>query len=154
MIYMIIIDRIIEKGHHNHPKGVFLMKKFALLALLGAAAAGAAAVCVKVIKDRKSNLDADYTECPCEGENPPQAPVQEPAQKPEEKPVSEEFYEESESEGCEEACCTEQPCKECSEACAEQPCESCEETCCTEQPCENCEEQPVEDAQIEDEADK
>ena len=46
------------------------MKKFALLALLGAAAAGAAAVCVKVIKDRKSNLDADYTECPCEGENP------------------------------------------------------------------------------------
>ena len=40
---MIIIDRIIEKGHHNHPKGVFLMKKFALLALLGAAAAGAAA---------------------------------------------------------------------------------------------------------------
>ena len=40
------------------------MKKFALLALLGAAAAGAAAVCVKVIKDRKSNLDADYTECP------------------------------------------------------------------------------------------
>ena len=59
------------------------MKKFALLALLGAAAAGAAAVCVKVIKDRKSNLDADYTECPCEGENPPQAPVQEPAQKPE-----------------------------------------------------------------------
>lgn len=44
------------------------MKKFALLALLGAAAAGAAAVCVKVIKDRKSNLDADYTECPCEGE--------------------------------------------------------------------------------------
>ena len=45
------------------------MKKFALLALLGAAAAGAAAVCVKVIKDRKSNLDADYTECPCEGEN-------------------------------------------------------------------------------------
>ena len=42
MIYMIIIDRIIEKGHHNHPKGVFLMKKFALFALLGAAAAGAA----------------------------------------------------------------------------------------------------------------
>lgn len=74
--------------------------------------------------------------------------------KAEEKPVSEEFYEESESEGCEEACCTEQPCEECREACAEQPCESCEETCCTEQPCENCEEQPVEDAQIEDEADK
>ena len=44
--------------------------------------------------------------------------------------------------------------EECSEACAEQPCESCEETCCTEQPCESCEEQPVEDAQIEDEADK
>ena len=44
------------------------MKKFALLALLGAAAAGAAAVCVKVIKDRKSNLDADYTECPARGE--------------------------------------------------------------------------------------
>ena len=41
------------------------MKKFALLALLGAAAAGAAAVCVKVIKDRKSNLDATGKDPEC-----------------------------------------------------------------------------------------
>ena len=56
------------------------MKKFALLALLGAAAAGAAAVCVKVIKDRKSNLDADYTEDVLRRAKPAAGSCQEPAQ--------------------------------------------------------------------------
>ena len=41
------------------------MKKFAVLAILGAAAAGAAAVCAKIIKDRRAQEEFDYTECPC-----------------------------------------------------------------------------------------
>jgi len=41
------------------------MKKFAVLAILGAAAAGAAAVCAKIIKDRRAQEELDYTECPC-----------------------------------------------------------------------------------------
>lgn len=129
------------------------MKKFAVLALLGAAAAGAAAVCVKVIKDRKNNMEADYTECPCEGENPPTEEAEQPAEKHEEQP-SEAFYEENEPEVCcgEEAACeeavsepAEEPVEGC-EACQEEPVKGCE--ACQEEPvesCEACEEQPVED---------
>ena len=41
------------------------MKKLAILALLGAAAAGAAAVCTKLVRDRQAQQEDDYTECPC-----------------------------------------------------------------------------------------
>lgn len=40
------------------------MKKVAILAVVGAVAAGAAAVCAKIIHDRK-NAEEDYTACPC-----------------------------------------------------------------------------------------
>ena len=41
------------------------MKKAAMLAILGAVAAGAAAVCAKVIRDRQNEAEDEYTECPC-----------------------------------------------------------------------------------------
>ena len=63
------------------------MKKAAMLAILGAVAAGAAAVCAKVIRDRQNEAEDEYTECPCgcseEGDG-------------QEQPVSEEFYQEEE----------------------------------------------------------
>ncbi len=41
------------------------MKKAAILAIFGAVAAGAAAVCAKLIRDRKNEEEIEYTECPC-----------------------------------------------------------------------------------------
>ena len=60
------------------------MKKAAMLAILGAVAAGAAAVCAKVIRDRQNEAEDEYG--------------QEQNSQPEtaEQPVSEEFYQEEE----------------------------------------------------------
>ena len=70
------------------------MKKAAMLAILGAVAAGAAAVCAKVIRDRQNEAEDEYTECPCgcseEGDGQEQNSQPETA----EQPVSEEFYQE------------------------------------------------------------
>ena len=72
------------------------MKKAAMLAILGAVAAGAAAVCAKVIRDRQNEAEDEYTECPCgcseEGDGQEQNSQPETA----EQPVSEEFYQEEE----------------------------------------------------------
>lgn len=79
------------------------MKKAAILAVLGAVAAGAAAVCVKLIKDR-SNSEDDYTECPCGCEGCPedecdaqeqQSDVEETAA---EEAVGDEFFHEEQEE--------------------------------------------------------
>ena len=71
------------------------MKKAAMLAILGAVAAGAAAVCAKVIRDRQNEAEDEYTECPCgcseEGDGQEQNSQPETA----EQPVSE-FYQEEE----------------------------------------------------------
>lgn len=50
------------------------MKKVAILAIVGAVAAGAAAVCAKIIHDR-NNAEEDYTACPC-GCKEPEEPEQ------------------------------------------------------------------------------
>ena len=70
------------------------MKKFAVLAILGAAAAGAAAVCAKIIKDRRAQEEFDYTECPCGCE-------EEASQAQEEVPDA--FFEEETEENQEES---------------------------------------------------
>ena len=101
------------------------MKKAAMLAILGAVAAGAAAVCAKVIRDRQNEAEDEYTECPCgcseEGDGQEQNSQPETA----EQPVSEEFYHEEESD----------------ETPAEEPMEE-----SVEEPAEESADEPVEEA--------
>ena len=72
------------------------MKKAALFAILGAVAAGAAALCVKVIRDRQEE-EIDYTECPCGCEPDEEEETSEEAPA-EEAPAQEEASEEPEVE--------------------------------------------------------
>lgn len=80
------------------------MKKAAILAILGAVAAGAAAVCAKVIRDRQNEAEDEYTECPCgcdkeEGTN----------QTSDGQPVPEEFFQQDEPDGTPEEEAADEP---------------------------------------------
>lgn len=99
------------------------MKKAAILAILGAVAAGAAAVCAKVIRDRQNEAEDEYTECPCgcdkeEGTN----------QTSDGQPVPEEFFQQDEPDGTPEEEAAEQPEEEAADEPVEQPAQEPQET--------------------------
>lgn len=80
------------------------MKKAAILALLGVAAAGTAAFCAKVIKKYNQEQEDDYTECDCGCDECNTAEEEEAA-------TAEEAAEES-AEVCEEAVTAEEAAEE------------------------------------------